>query len=290
MKAEDAVERLRALRDEAATLPPSTGSAEFNSWKPRLRSVLTRALGESHHITQRFIAIKWTPSVYALGDTAAFTGTFRATVPEAQGVIDAAIAELELLAEEVPVADESGVDAELWEHIAPEVAAEAWGKVASQAVIFTEDRIRRWAGRPASEVGRDLAVAVFGKSAQFQMGQTEGENQGWQLYAQGIVQACATWMLTASRKGLITSDTPWGWSAPARCCSLRCASSMAIGSGTPLQRLPKCPTRELRDRPAISVSVTRSRATRAGRPSATTRVSVTGFDASPAREDADRRG
>lgn len=127
--------------------------------------------------------------MYALGDTSAFTGTFRATVPEAQGIIDAAIAELELLAEEVPVADESGIDAELWEHIAPEVAAEAWGKVASQAVIFTEDRIRKWAGRPVSEVGKDLAVAVFGKGAQFQMGQTEGENQGWQLYAQGVAQA-----------------------------------------------------------------------------------------------------
>jgi Protein of unknown function (Hypoth_ymh) len=87
------------------------------------------------------------------------------------------------------VVDEAGVDAELWRHIAPEVAAEAWGKVASPAVIFTEDRIRRWARRPVSEVGKELAVGVFGKRGQFQMGQTESENQGWQLYAQGIAQA-----------------------------------------------------------------------------------------------------
>jgi len=89
----------------------------------------------------------------------------------------------------VPVVDESGVDAELWEHIAPEVQAEAWGKVASQAVIFAEDRIRKWAGRTVGEVGKDLAVATFGKSGQFQMGQTEGETQGWQLFVQGIAQA-----------------------------------------------------------------------------------------------------
>jgi hypothetical protein len=69
---EDAIKRLRALRDETATLPPSTSSAEFNSWEPRTRSALTRALGEKHYITQRF-KTKWTPSAYGLGDTIAFT-------------------------------------------------------------------------------------------------------------------------------------------------------------------------------------------------------------------------
>ncbi len=106
MNHEDAVKRLRALRDEVATLPPSTSSAEFNSWEPRTRSALARALGEKHYITQRFIKTKWTPSADALGDTIAFTSTFRGTVPEAQGILDAAIAEIELLAEEGPVADE----------------------------------------------------------------------------------------------------------------------------------------------------------------------------------------
>jgi hypothetical protein len=59
-----------------------------------------RALGEKHYITQRFIKTKWTPSAYGRGDTIAFTSTFRGTVPEAQGILDAAIAEIELLAEE----------------------------------------------------------------------------------------------------------------------------------------------------------------------------------------------
>ncbi|MGB8198254.1 MAG: hypothetical protein WCF33_00920 [Pseudonocardiaceae bacterium] len=111
MKPEEAIERLRTLRDEAARLPHSTGSAEFNSWQPRVRSVLTRALGESHHITERFVTTEWTPSPKLMVNTrAAFESAFNTTIPKARGILDAAIAELELLADDVPVADESGID------------------------------------------------------------------------------------------------------------------------------------------------------------------------------------
>ena len=66
----------------------------------------------------------------------------------------------------------------MWEHVAPEIRSEDWGKVARGAVIFTEDRIRKWAGRPADEVGKDLAVAVFGATGNYRMGLTDGEKQG----------------------------------------------------------------------------------------------------------------
>ena len=67
--------------------------------------MLTRALGESHHITKRFINTSWTPHVYKWGDTPAFTQTFGAVLPVAQGVIDAAIAEMELLGDDAPVSE-----------------------------------------------------------------------------------------------------------------------------------------------------------------------------------------
>ena len=127
--------------------------------------------------------------MFTLGDTQAFINTFRATIPEVQGLLDAAIAEIELLTEQGLAADESGIDAELWEHVTPEIRSEAWGKAVREAVIFTEDRIRRWAGRPVSEVGKDLAVAVFGAKGDYRMGMADGEKQGWQFIAQGIAQA-----------------------------------------------------------------------------------------------------
>jgi hypothetical protein len=112
VKSQEVIDRLRALRDEAATLPSSVESAEFNSWKPRTRSALTRALGEQHHITQKFIKIKWTPTAYMLDDTTVFARTFVATIPVAQGVLNAAVAEMELLAEEGLAANESDIDSE----------------------------------------------------------------------------------------------------------------------------------------------------------------------------------
>lgn len=104
-------------------------------------------------------------------------------------MLDAAIAEVGMLADDMPIADESGIDAELWEHVAPEIRSEDWGKVARGAVIFTEDRIRKWAGRPPNEGSKDLAVAIFGQNGDYRMGLTDNEKTGWQLFAQGIAQA-----------------------------------------------------------------------------------------------------
>ena len=94
-----------------------------------------------------------------------------------------------MLGDDVPVADEEGIDAELWEHVAPEIRSEEWVKAARGALIFTEDRIRRWAGRPDAEAAKELAVAIFGDKGNYRMGRTDGEMQGWQLFAQGIAQA-----------------------------------------------------------------------------------------------------
>jgi hypothetical protein len=86
MKPDDAIRMLRELREEATSLPTSTSSAEFNSWQQRTRVVLTRALGDSHHITQAFLEVRWTPTVWT-SDSAgeAFRSVFLATIPEAQG-------------------------------------------------------------------------------------------------------------------------------------------------------------------------------------------------------------
>lgn len=87
------------------------------------------------------------------------------------------------------VLDEEAIDAGLWLHIASLVDADDWGKVASQTAIYTEDRIRKWGGRPATDVGEQLMTAVFGERGPLRLGSTEGERQGWHRLAMGVSMA-----------------------------------------------------------------------------------------------------
>ena len=190
MKSEDAIQLLRGLHEEAASLPPSISSAEFSSWQQRTRSVLTQSLGASHAITESFVDLSWTPAMFNLDNADfAFMAAFWGTRPQAQGMIEAAIFELEQLRRSAHIVEDEGIDPELWLHVSAHVAAEDWGKVASQSSIFTEDRIRRWAGRPADEVGEKLMSAVFGPKGDYRLGLTEPEKEGWLLLAMGTSKA-----------------------------------------------------------------------------------------------------
>jgi len=97
------------------------------SWELRVRSALLRALGERHHILERFGKIRWSSSVGgSLSDEMKW---FQRKADHATGMLTAAIAEVGMLADDMPVADESGIDAELWEHVAPEIRTGSWAKV-----------------------------------------------------------------------------------------------------------------------------------------------------------------
>ena len=186
MRPETALTRLEALQQELGSLPTARDTAAFTSWHARAEGLLIAALGASSPVTLRFAHVGWPAPTWSMENARPKVLT---ALPGMDGLLSAATALLRDRIEDNAAPDESGVDAELWAHIAPEVSAEAWGKVTSQAVIFTEDRLRKWAGRPVGEVGKDLAIAIFGKSGQFQMGKTDGERQGWQLFAQGVAQA-----------------------------------------------------------------------------------------------------
>jgi hypothetical protein len=193
MKLEDSINLLRQFDREIQDMAGSTwDSSDFNSWQHRTRSVLARALGESHHITQGFIKISWSADMYSgipERDRNSDIQAFANASTQARGLIDAAIFELEQFQQSTDVAEDAGFDVELWNHVQGHVVAEEWTKVASQTAIFTEDRIRKWAGRPATEVGEGLMTAVFGERGDYRLGITSGEKNGWHRLAMGISMA-----------------------------------------------------------------------------------------------------
>lgn len=85
--------------------------------------------------------------------------------------------------------DETVIDPDLWEHVRRSFAAGDWAKVTTEAAIFTEDRIRRWAGRPRNELGEQLMTAVFADRGAFRLGATDTERHGWHRLAMGLSMA-----------------------------------------------------------------------------------------------------
>lgn len=109
MKAEDAVAILRALGAECAALPAETSSAEFTAWYTKTRSVLIKALGENHHITDRFGEVSWSPWVAPTTRDQEIR-SFQQGQQESTGLINAAIFELETLAGATDIVSDAGFD------------------------------------------------------------------------------------------------------------------------------------------------------------------------------------
>lgn len=186
MNTEEAREWVATLREQLPSLPPHTRSAEFSSWYARATSVLANALGPTHHIVLAFAAVRWTPRVLT---QAAFDAAFNGAREETDGLLDAALFEIQHFSGRRALVDDMNVDPELWEHVNSLVVSDEWGKVSSQAAIFTEDRIRRWTGQPVGTIGERLMTAVFGKAGDYRLGRTEGEQEGWHRLAMGISMA-----------------------------------------------------------------------------------------------------
>lgn len=158
------------------------------SWRERTYASLVRALGADNLITLRFHALQWVTRI-GTEISPAYVNHFERTREQALGLLDAAVSEIGSPNTEEAARLGNGIDADLWEFVRLDVAVGAWGKAVSQACLFLEDRVRRWAGRPTGENGERLMIAVFGETGIFRLGETEGEKQGWNLIAMGISKA-----------------------------------------------------------------------------------------------------
>ncbi|NJC63423.1 hypothetical protein HC028_02695 [Planosporangium flavigriseum] len=161
-----------------------------------MEAVLTRSLGPTHTIIERFRDISYHLGVYFGGqDPDPDRESYIAGVQQAVGFIDAAIYELKLLvADDSEPVDVRAYDPDLWEHVKGLVEDEQWGQIASQTAIFVEDRVRAWAGHPKSKddgelVGKGLYARVFADDSEYRLGRTRGEWEGWRGLAMGFAQA-----------------------------------------------------------------------------------------------------
>jgi len=195
MRAERAIDALEGLKKEATTPAVMSGGEHLTAWKGKVRGVLVAALGGDDHLVQRLDDVR-----YTLGAWSTSTPNYRfeqarhGGIRNACGVIDAAIYQLRLRVDDEEPVDLRSFDPELWEHVKRLVEDQDWGKVASQAAIFVEDRVRTWAGDPKtgkgdSLVGKDLMGRVFSDESDWRLGSRAAEREGWRALATGFAQA-----------------------------------------------------------------------------------------------------
>lgn len=196
MQARQAIQSLKELKGEAQQEGARLQADEkFSSWKGRVQSVLTRALGVDHHLTQAFIENRYSLGIYFSGmPDSEFESEFLDGLKRAVGIIEAAIFELEQAGTSDDAVDETAFDPDLWAHVQVHVQHENWQAVASQTAIFVEDRVRQWCGDPKGRdgqtlVGKGLFAKVLANDGQFRLGKEPGEWEGWRGIAMGFTQA-----------------------------------------------------------------------------------------------------
>lgn len=190
-----AIEALRALKEEGGTPQVMAGGQALTAWKNKVRGVIESSLGANNSLLKeldnvRYTLSAWSPSTPDYEWDRARQRGIKNTV----GLVDAAVFQLELATEGDDVIDDSSFDPELWAHVANLVADQDWSKVAAQAAIYVEDRLKRWAGIPRDKngdplYGRALYSNVLGAKSSFILGGRSGESDGWLMLGMGFAQA-----------------------------------------------------------------------------------------------------
>jgi hypothetical protein len=123
-----AIEELTKLKVEAEDAGLFRQPSGLESWKPRVRMIFVRSLGEANHLVASFDEIRYSPGIAWSGmDRSYFDSARQGGVKEVVGLIEAAIYELGLIGGDEPV-DEHAFDHELWAHVKTEVEDEEWAR------------------------------------------------------------------------------------------------------------------------------------------------------------------
>ena len=195
LKPEIAIRELTLLRDAALSEEQlKVDSPAHEEWKAKALAVLEASIPDSS-TTEKFKNLSYWIGIYsgAPGERERDAAYFRSRVVEACGYLSAAVYELQLLSAE-PAVDGVNYDSGLWDHVKHSVEEERWEQVASAAVIYVEDKIRRWAGNPrmndgAKLYGQSLVAQVLKPGGQLALGSQASETEGWRSLGIGFVAA-----------------------------------------------------------------------------------------------------
>jgi hypothetical protein len=161
-------------------------------WRHKLSTLIGEILDPTHALATRLSGLHWKSGA---GSARMWTSTdveaFRRAKQTAAEIIDALRWELDRLAPATDPFADATIDPELWEHVRGLVEAKDWEKVAREAAVFVEDRLRNWAGVPPSVTGsvNVFKEAIGPKGFLLAKAGPASEQQGWQQLAAGFALA-----------------------------------------------------------------------------------------------------
>lgn len=196
MKPANAIQELIKLKQQAIEdVNVHASTPEHKEWKAKAVAVLERSLGTDSSTVRQFKKLSYHIGIWsgAPGEGERDARYFRTRVNDAIALLQAAIFELELSID-TPVVEVGIYYSGLWDHVRHSVEEERWEQVASAAVIYVEDKVRRWAGNPLSKdggklYGHTLFAMALGVSGRLALGSQASETEGWRNLAIGMVAA-----------------------------------------------------------------------------------------------------
>lgn len=169
-------------------------------WKHKLAAMIGEILDPHHALAIRLSGLRWdsgsTSARSRLDRKAGMSGPsdqslFVEAKQSADQIIEALRWELDRLAPVTAPFADATIDPELWGHVRGLIEAKDWEKVAREAAVFVEDKLRNWAAVPASVTGSvNVFKAAIGSSG-FVLPKAgpASEQQGWQQLAVGFALA-----------------------------------------------------------------------------------------------------
>jgi hypothetical protein len=186
---------LNGLETELAqwTEPDPPG---FDLWRHKLFALIGEILDPHHSLAIRAASIRWDTSsqprglgMWSVGpDPKQRVVQVKQTASE---IIEALRWELNRRTPDSAPFSDATIDPELWEHVRGLVDAGDWEKVAREAAVFVEDKLRTWASVPASVTGsvNVFKAAIGNNGFLLPKAGSSSEQQGWQQLASGFALA-----------------------------------------------------------------------------------------------------
>ena len=190
------VQRCRAELDELQAeleLWSTPSPPGFGLWRHKLYALIGEITDPNHALAIRLSGLRWDSGASSTrqrlvhGDEEAFREARQAAVE----IIGALHWKLNRLAPATAPFADATVNPELWEHVGGLIDAGDWEKVAREAAVFLEDRLRNWASVPASVTGSvNVFKAAIGSTG-FLLPKSgaASQQQGWQQLASGFALA-----------------------------------------------------------------------------------------------------